>query len=473
MLLTISTTHQPATDLGYLLFKHPDKCQTFDLSFGTAQVFYPEAGDTRCTVALVLDINPVDLARGKAGAKRQTLAAYVSDRPYAASSFLSVAISQVFRTAMTGRCEHRQDLADTPIPLVAKIPVLPSRGREGFLRGLFEPLGYQVDVCRLALDEQFPDWGNSSYFDVELTQTIKLCDLLRHLHVMIPVLDDDKHYYVNEDEIQKLLRHGEGWLATHPLKSEITSRYLKRQRGLTRDALAQIAGEEVVAQTPQETPEEIVEKPMSLNQQRMETVIAALKTSGAQKIVDLGCGEGKLLKLLLQEPTFSEILGMDVTYHALESAQERVLARLPIHQQGRLKLIQGSLNYRDARIAGYDAATVIEVIEHMDLNRLRAFERVLFEFAQPKLAIVTTPNIEYNVKFEQLPAGKLRHLDHRFEWTRSEFQHWAQEICSNYKYSVEFGSIGEIDPEVGSPTQMAIFRLELESSAIGEILPTS
>ena len=462
MLLTISTTHQPATDLGYLLFKHPDKCQAFDLSFGTAQVFYPEASDTRCTVALVLDINPVDLARGKAGANRQTLAAYVSDRPYAASSFLSVAISQVFRTAMTGRCEHRQDLADTPIPLIAKIPVLPSRGREGFLRGLFEPLGYQVDVCRLALDEQFPDWGNSSYFDVELTHTIKLCDLLSHLHVMIPVLDDDKHYYVNEDEIQKLLRHGEGWLATHPLKAEITSRYLKRQRGLTRDALAQIAGEEVVAQTPQETPEEIIEKPISLNQQRMETVIAALKTSGAQKIVDLGCGEGKLLKLLLKEPTFSEILGMDVTYRALESAQERVLDRLPTHQQGRLKLIQGSLTYRDARIAGYDAATVIEVIEHMDLNRLRAFERVLFEFAQPKLAIVTTPNIEYNVKFDQLPAGKLRHLDHRFEWTRSEFQNWAREICSNYKYGVEFGSIGEIDPKVGSPTQMAIFTLKIE-----------
>jgi 3' terminal RNA ribose 2'-O-methyltransferase Hen1 len=458
MLLTISSTHQPATDLGYLLFKHPDKCQAFDLSFGTAQVFYPEASDTKCTVALVLDINPVDLARGKAGAKRQTLAAYVSDRPYAASSFLSVAISQVFRTAMTGRCEQRQDLADTPIPLVAKIPVLPSRGREGFLRGLFEPLGYQVNVRRLALDPAFPDWGNSSYFDVELTHTIKLCDLLSHLHVMIPVLDDDKHYYVNEDEIEKLLRHGEGWLATHPLKAEITSRYLKRQRGLTRDALAQIAVEELPVETPErETQEEIIEKPMSLNQQRMETVVAALTANGANKIVDLGCGEGKLLKLLLKEPTFQSILGMDVTYRSLEFAQERVLDKLPTHQQGRLQLIQGSLNYRDARIAGYDAATVIEVIEHMELDRLRAFERVLFEFAQPRIAIVTTPNIEYNVKFENLPTGKLRHPDHRFEWTRSEFQNWAQLIIDRYKYSVEFRAIGELDAEVGSPTQMAIF----------------
>jgi 3' terminal RNA ribose 2'-O-methyltransferase Hen1 len=458
MLLTISTTHQPATDLGYLLFKHPDKCQAFDLSFGTAQVFYPEASETKCTAALVLDINPVDLARGKVGAKQQTLEAYVSDRPYAASSFLSVAISQVFRSAMTGNCKDRQELADTEIPLVARIPVLPSRGREGFLRGLFEPLGYEVNVRRLALDEAFPDWGNSSYFDVELTHTIKLSELLSHLHVMIPVLDDDKHYYVNEDEIEKLLRHGEGWLGTHPLKEEITSRYLKRQRGLTRDALAQIAVEEVAVETPErETQEDIIEKPMSLNQQRMETVVAALKANGVQKIVDLGCGEGKLLKLLLKEPTFQSILGMDVTYRSLEIARERVLDKLPTHQQGRLQLIQGSLNYRDARIAGYDAATVIEVIEHMELDRLAAFERVLFEFAKPRIAIVTTPNIEYNVKFENLPAGKLRHPDHRFEWTRSEFQTWAQAISNKYKYNVEFGSIGEIDAEVGSPTQMAIF----------------
>jgi 3' terminal RNA ribose 2'-O-methyltransferase Hen1 len=459
MLLTISTTHQPATDLGYLLFKHPDKCQAFNLAFGTAQVFYPEASDTKCTAALVLDINPVDLARGKAGAKRQTLAAYVSDRPYAASSFLSVAISQVFRTAMTGRCEQKPDLADTPIPLVAKIPVLPSRGREGFLRGLFEPLGYEVNVRRLALDTAFPEWGNSSYYDVELTHTIKLCDLLSHLHVMIPVLDDDKHYYVNEDEIEKLLRHGEGWLSTHPLKEEITSRYLKRQRGLTRDALAQIAIEEVPESTPdRETSEDIIEQPISLNQQRMETVVAALKTNDAHRIVDLGCGEGKLLKLLLKEPTFLEILGMDVTYKSLEYAQERVLDKLPTHQKGRLQLIQGSLNYRDARIADYDAATVIEVIEHMELDRLTAFERVLFEFAKPKIAIVTTPNIEYNVKFENLPAGKLRHPDRRFEWTRAEFQNWVKLITDRYKYSVEFGSIGNIDPEVGSPTQMAIFK---------------
>jgi 3' terminal RNA ribose 2'-O-methyltransferase Hen1 len=457
MLLTISTTHQPATDLGYLFYKHPAKCQVFDLSFGTAQVFYPVANSTSCTMAMLLDINPVDLARGKAGAKQQSLATYVSDRPYVASSFLSVAIAQVLGTAMTGRCREKQELADTPIPLTARMAVLPSRGREGFLRGLFEPLGYQVNVQRIMLDDQFPDWGNSSYFDVELTHVVKLCDLLAHLYVLIPVLDDEKHYYVNEEEIEKLLRHGAGWLTEHPLKNEITSRYLKRQRGLTREALAQIAGEEVTT----ENQEEAIEKPLSLNQQRLEIVEATLKHCGAQRIVDLGCGEGKLLRLLLKDPIFQQLLGMDVSYRSLEIAQDRLkLDQLPIGQRDRIQLIQGSLTYRDDRLMGYDAATVIEVIEHLELNRLAALERVLFEFARPKLVIVTTPNVEYNVKFENLASGKLRHPDHRFEWTRAEFQDWAQLIASRHSYTVEFEAIGDLDAVLGSPTQMAIFKIQ-------------
>ncbi len=457
MLLTISTTHQPATDLGYLFYKHPAKCQVFDLSFGTAQVFYPIANSTSCTMAMLLDINPVDLARGKAGAKQQSLSTYVSDRPYVASSFLSVAIAQVLGTAMAGRCREKQELADTPIPLTAKIAVLPSRGREEFLRGLFEPLGYQVNVQRIVLDDQFSDWGNSSYFDVELTHVVKLCDLLAHLYVLIPVLDDEKHYYVNEEEIEKLLRHGAGWLLEHPLKNEITSRYLKRQRGLTRDALAQITGEEVTT----ENQEEAIEKPLSLNQQRLEIVAATLKDRGAHRIVDLGCGEGKLLRLLLKDPIFQQLLGMDVSYRSLEIAQDRLkLDQLPSGQRDRIQLIQGSLTYRDDRLLGYDAATVIEVIEHLELNRLAALERVLFEFARPKLVIITTPNVEYNVKFENLASGKLRHPDHRFEWTRAEFQDWAQLIASRHSYTVEFGAIGDLDAVLGSPTQMAIFKIQ-------------
>jgi 3' terminal RNA ribose 2'-O-methyltransferase Hen1 len=467
MLLTLTTTHQPATDLGYLLHKHPDRVQSFELSFGTAQVFYPVATDSECTMALLLDVNAVELTRGKKGSSQPSIADYVSDRPYVASSFMSVAVSKIFGTAMSGTCNNRPELPSTPLPFRVHIPVLPSRGGEKFLHNLFAPLGYEIQAQRLALDEQFPEWGQSKYFDLELRQTITLGELLSHLYVLMPVLDDQKHYFVNEAEISKLLRHGEGWLDNHPQREDITRRYLKRQRGLAEEALAQMAGADAevlpVNNEISEESEAAIEKPLSLNQQRMLAVVEILKQRGVQRVVDLGCGEGKLLKLLLADPNFQEILGMDVTYRSLEIAQRRLKTdcsqsvSFAESLNSRLKLIQGSLTYRDDRIAGYDAATVIEVIEHMDLNRLGALERVLFEFAKPRLVIITTPNLEYNANFPALPLGKLRHRDHRFEWTRAEFETWAAGIVDRYNYQVSFQPIGALDPRLGAPTQMAIF----------------
>ncbi|NWF60745.1 MAG: 3' terminal RNA ribose 2'-O-methyltransferase Hen1 [Fischerella sp.] len=458
MLLTISTTYQPATDLGYLLHKHPDRCHSFSLSFGQAHVFYPEANTQRCTAALLLEVDPVKLVRGR-GIKIEQ---YVSDRPYVASSFLSVAIAQVFSTALSGRCQDRPELAQTPIPLVARVSVIPCRGGEEFLRQLFEPLGYSVRAQGHLLDENFPDWGHSQYYTVELHHTLRLSDLLSHLYVLIPVLDDDKHYWVGDEEVEKLLRRGEGWLNKHPAREQITKRYLKRQSRLTRVALAQLTEEDNLdpdrAQEKHAQEEAAVEKPLSLNQHRLNAVVVALKHRAAKRVIDLGCGQGNLLKILLKDSFFEQITGVDVSYHSLEIAKERLdRLRLPRNQWDRLQLIQGALTYQDKRFNGYDAATVIEVIEHLDLPRLEAFERVLFEFARPKNAIVTTPNIEYNVKFENLPAGKLRHKDHRFEWTRQEFQTWAIRVAQRFGYSVEFQSIGEEDPEVGYPTQMGMF----------------
>ncbi|MEA5502738.1 3' terminal RNA ribose 2'-O-methyltransferase Hen1 [Halotia wernerae UHCC 0503] len=458
MLLTITTTHSPATELGYLLHKHPDRCQSFPLSFGQAHVFYPEASTQRCTAALLLDVDPVKLVRGRGARLEQ----YVSDRPYVASSFLSVAIAQVFSTALGGRCKDLPKLVQTPIFLVAKLSVLPCRGGEEFLRQLFEPLGYSVSAEGHTLDEDFPDWGQSRYFTVELQHTITLRDLLSHLYVLIPVLDDDKHYWVGDEEIEKLLRHGEGWLTDHPAREQITKRYLKQQQRLTRLALAQLVEEDNPdpdsAQETYAQEEATVEKPISLNQQRLDAVITALKQSGARRVIDLGCGQGNLLKIILKDGFFTQITGVDVSYRALEVAQERLdRLHLPRNQWERIQLVQGALTYQDKRFSGYDAATVIEVIEHLDLPRLEAFERVLFEFAQPKTVVVTTPNIEYNVKFENLPAGKLRHQDHRFEWTRSQFQNWANQVAEGFSYTVEFRLIGIEDQEVGSPTQMGIF----------------
>lgn len=464
MLLTITSTAAPATDLGYLLHKNPSRLQSFPLSFGQAHVFYPEASSERCTAALLLDVDTVALVRNRRGPSGEggTLDQYVNDRPYVASSFLSVAIARVLGSALSGKSKDRPQLTEARMSLEAKISVLPSRGGEVLLRRLFEPLGYEVIAEGHELDQQFSEWGASPYFTVTLRGHVRLQDLLTHIYVLIPVLDNEKHYWVGEDEVEKLLRHGSGWLATHPEKEEITKRYLKHRRDLAREALSRLVDEESpdpdLSQRAHNNEEEAIERPLNLNEQRTNAVVATLKSSGAKRVVDLGCGEGKLLRALLEDRSFEEIVGLDVSHRALEIAQERLrLERRPTAQRERLRLIQGSLMYRDKRLAGYDAATVVEVIEHLDQPRLSAFERVLFEFARPASVVVTTPNVEYNARFENLPAGKLRHKDHRFEWTRAQFESWAGGIAERYGYQVRFLPVGPEDATLGAPTQMAVF----------------
>ena len=465
MLLTISTTHSPATDLGYLLHKHPARMQSFALTFGQAHVFYPEAHAEKCTAALLLDVDSVALVRRPHGqfAEKFALAQYVSDRPYVASSFLSVAIARVFGSALSGKCKDRPQLVETAIPLTAQLSILPCRGGEKLLQRLFEPLGYTVAARQHGLDPQFPDWGQSRYFTVTLENTCRLSELLTHLYVLMPVLDDEKHYWVGDAEIEKLLKHGNNWLAEHPEQESIARRYLKHQRHLTREALAQLREADVqeTDEATQAQEEAEVEERIGLNDIRLVTVTEALKQSGAKRVLDLGCGEGKLLRKLLAEKQFEEIVGMDVSHRALKIAQERLhYDRLPEKQKERLRLFQGSLGYRDKRLTGYDAAAVVEVIEHLDLPRLAAFERILFEFACPQTVVVTTPNIEYNVKFENLQAGNYRHKDHRFEWTRDEFQSWAADVAKRFDCAVAFHPIGPEAEDVGSPTQMAAFTRE-------------
>ena len=462
MLLTISTTHPPATDLGFLLHKNPARAQSFELAFGKAHVFYTEATDDRCTAALLLDVDPVGLVRKGRGTEARTLWQYVNDRPYVASSFLSVAIAQVFGTALGGRCSERTELAETAIPLEACLHVVPSRGGDDVIRRLFEPLGYAVETTRHPLDTQFPDWGEGPYFTVRLGGTVRLSELLSHLYVLIPALDSAKHYAFGDDEVAKLIRKGEGWLASHPEKDLIVRRYLKHRKSLVREALEQLTQEDEPeadeTETTHDLAEEAVERAISLHEQRLGAVIAVLKQSGARRVLDLGCGEGRLLELLLKERQFTDILGMDVSYRSLERAQDKLrFERLPSIQRERIRLIQGSLIYRDRRLEGFDAAAVVEVIEHLDAPRLTAFERVLFEFAHPKTAVITTPNVEYNAKFETLPAGRFRHADHRFEWSRAEFIDWSNRVSERFGYVARFIPIGPEDPVVGAPSQMAVF----------------
>ncbi|MEV5430244.1 3' terminal RNA ribose 2'-O-methyltransferase Hen1 [Streptomyces sp. NPDC052701] len=492
MFLTISTTgtpERPATDLGFLLHKHPDKAQAFSTSYGTAHVLYPEADAGRCTAALLLEVDAVALVRrgrgkGRGGAPDAALAQYVNDRPYAASSLLAVALSRVFSSAMKGVCNARPDLPGQPRPLRVEVPALPARGGPDLVRRLFEPLGWTVTADPVALDGQFPEWGASRYVRLVLeSSALTLARALRHLYVLLPVLDDAKHYWVSPDEVDKLLRAGEDWLPEHPEQTLITSRYLSRRRSLTRQAMERLellrlaeaddseveeidnavgeidtaAGETDDAAEAEARTEE---RPTPLAVRRREAITAALRRSGAARVLDLGCGQGQLVQELLKDPSFTEIVGVDVSMRALTLASRRLgLERMGERQAARVKLFQGSLAYTDSRLKGYDAAVLSEVVEHVDPPRLPALEYAVFGSARPRTVLVTTPNAEYNVRWETLPAGHLRHGDHRFEWTRAQFRAWARAVAARHGYGVEFAAVGPDDPEVGPPTQMAVFTL--------------
>lgn len=463
MLLSITTTHQPATDLGYLLHKHPDNVRTVSFPFGEGHVFFPVADDDRCTATLLVEIDPIGLVRRKGKANDSfALASYVNDRPYVASSFTSVVLAKMFGTAMSGRCDNRPELAATPIPVEIEIPVMPCAGGEETLRRCFEPLGYGVDSAPIELDERFPDWGDSRYRQVTLRGTVRVADVLSHLYVLLPVLDNDKHYWVGDDEVDKLLARGEPWLGTHPDREMIVHRYLRHRRPLAADALERLADED--APEPDATDEDLdqeeaaVEERISLNDQRIGTVLAAVKAAGARRVLDLGCGEGRLLAVLAKEPAFIEIVGVDVSHRALERAARRLhLDDLSERRRERITLVHSGLTYRDRRLEGFDAATLVEVVEHLDAPRLHAFEQTVFAHARPSTVVVTTPNREYNVRFESLPAGELRHRDHRFEWTRPEFRAWSTGVAERHGYEVRFLPIGDEDPDLGAPTQMAVF----------------
>ncbi|MEU9350846.1 3' terminal RNA ribose 2'-O-methyltransferase Hen1 [Streptomyces griseoloalbus] len=484
MFLTISTTgsaERPATDLGFLLHKHPEKAQAFSTSYGTAHVLYPEADAERCTAALLLEVDAVALVRrgkgkGRGGAPDAALAQYVNDRPYAASSLLAVALSGVFSSAMRGLCNARPELPDQPRPLRIEVPALPARGGPELVRGLFEPLGWTVTAEPVPLDTEFPQWGDSRYIRLVLAaDTLTVAQALRHLYVLLPVLDDAKHYWVASDEVDKLLRAGEGWLPGHPEQKLITSRYLSRRWSLTRQAMERLElvrlaeaddsdVEDIDNAVEAETESEA--KPTPLAVHRRDAIVAALRASGAARVLDLGCGQGQLMQELLKDPSFTEIVGVDVSMRALTIASRRLKPdRMGERQASRVKLFQSSLAYTDKRLKGYDAAVLSEVIEHLDLPRLPALEYAVFGAARPRTVLVTTPNVEYNVRWESLPAGHVRHGDHRFEWTREEFRAWARQVGERHGYGVEFVPVGPDDPEVGPPTQMAVFVTETVKEA--------
>ena len=451
MLLTITYKGKNTQDLGYLLYKNPARPQYVDLSMGKAYIFYPKVSDEETTIALMVQLDPLDLAKGKDGTNDRGLFAYVNDRPYVASSFMSNAINRALGTAMTGRCDSRPELAEEQIDLTAKIYMLPVRGDKTFINEVFEPLGYEVSYDTFPVDAQYPGWGECDCVNLTLHCSKRVSELLNQLYILIPVFDLQRHYYVNETDIDGLVKHGEGWLSDHPLCERIVRRYFKMARSYAKEALQKLGIYEDKTETE--------DKPLPLDVLRLQAVRDEIISSGARTCIDIGCGEGKLIKLLLEAPDLKHIAGADVVAGEVKKAAERIgYDRLPERQKEKVTLFQGSLMYQDDRFKGYDCMSVVEVMEHIEPERLPMLEKVVFSWARPATVIFTTPDKTYNTNYD-LEEDELRHEDHRFEWDRETFEEWTQHVCEEYGYTVSIKGIGGKDGEDISPTQMGVFKI--------------
>lgn len=461
MLINITVTGENAKALSYILWKNPDHIFDREFSSGHVVVFFSEYSNQKATASLLVLVDSVGMVRSEWG---RISSSYVDHRPYAASSIASVALKEAYSSAFAGKSETAEidAVIKQKLPVEIELSSVWVKGGVQSIHDFFEPLGYAVNAEKLLYESKWLK-SDSCVFNVTLTGMQTILDLLRHLYVLLPALDNKKHYFVNENEIVKLLSHGEGWLETHPYKERIVSRYLIHRHNLIEEALEQLA-EEVQDEETEENAagaEEAMERPIRLQEERLQTALAVMRTldPAPLKIGDIGCGSGDFIRLIENDRAFSEVIGMDVSSKVLQIAEKRLhLDRRNAWQSPKISLIHGSLAYKDSRLKGLDAVLMFEVIEHIDAIKLPVVEYNIFEFLTPGYVMVSTPNKEYNQLFPSLEKNALRHRDHRFEWTRDEFRQWAGAVTAKYPYEVDFFQVGPRDDNLGAPTQMAVFR---------------
>lgn len=483
MYFSLTSIGPAAADLSFLLRKHPDKVQRFDLPTGVATVFFPESSAERAEMTMVLTVDPIELIRNKSirhGAGFP-LGQFVNDRPYATTSLVSHAVAKVFSSAMTGGLASDPEAPFRRTDITLRLPALPvvaHRELAGadLVRALFEPLGWTIAATPLPADPQHPEWGDSRYLDVTLSAHTTVADALRQFCALVPVVTDAQHYWVSSNQAEALVRLGtligseasseppadlasRSWLAGHSLAELIVRRYLVHQRDLVDECWALLGG---LPDAEGETghAEKVTQRAPRLADLRSAAIHAQLSGLGATSVVDMGCGEGALLRVLSRDASFRRLIGTDVDSRALRRAAESLnLFDADERLRDRVQLLHSSATYRDDRLKGADALVLMEVIEHLDADRLPTLVDTVFGFTRPGHVLVSTPNIEYNAFYPTPFETGYRHSDHRFEFTRAEFEEWASGIGEAYGYTVRFAGIGEADPEHGASTQMAVFTL--------------
>lgn len=464
MILIISAVGKDCQKLSYLLQKSPFVVGEFDVgaSFKT-YVFFPEYSEERTTCAVMFDMNSIELVKSlKAHDRHATysLFDYINDRPYVSSSFTCSIISDVFRSALNGKCREYPDLPNQEFDLSARFYVS-MKTKDDLIKELFEPLGYELSYSteRPPVDSMYEQFGESPYYDVTISRRETVKDLLSHLYILIPILDKMRHYGPSSDEVKKIMKIGDSWLKDHPSKKKIVGRYFGKKKELATSVLDRLEDQIKDEQRIDENSDDEKETRTPLAGQRRKAIIRTLREHNVKTVLDLGCSTGKLSFELIDTPGIVKVTGADISARAIEKAvlEKRIHKKMTEDQKSRLDFVIASAIYRDLRFSAFDAIVLQEVIEHFDSWKLRVAEDVVFKYSGPRVVVVTTPNIEYNVLFENLENGKLRHRDHKFEFTRGQFKEWANRICKQFGYTVSFEDIGEFVENIGTQTQMAVF----------------
>lgn len=446
MFLSISVPGPDATDLGFVLQKHPESVFRSEVSFGRVTGFYPRADADGCEFALVVEVDHVERVRGvswDAGS-----AGYIDPHPYAASSYLATAIPAALRSALNGKPARGPDEAAAArmAGLAARdwdlaVRVCPVPASERAVAELFGPVGFEVETKALRSGHPMA----SPMLDVVLRGKMPVSRALSALYVLLPVTDGKKHYFYTEQEAEKLLSKGEGWLAVHPRREAIVQRYLGRSRQIAAAASERLGNAPKAGEVQ---PEKVPGPWSGSHALRHEAILRILGERGSRRIVDLGCSEGSLLEMICSMPLVEEAVGVDPSLSDLERAGKRC------GPKGRV--LQGSAIYVDSRLRGFDTVVMCEMIEHVDPSRVELVERAVFGTMRPDTVILTTPNRSFNEAFG-LPPGSFRHQDHRFEWTSTECSGWARRVAAQFGYSVEVTGVGGDHPEHGSISTLCVF----------------
>lgn len=445
MQLSLNVKGNGAEAVSYLLAKNPNNLYERDEKGFKVRSVYSVFTKEEVKYLIYVKPDPIDLVRSSP--QVYDISHYINDREFAVSSLFVSAIRKALGTALNGKpqeeyvqwVEHRFDMEVAFGPIATDLP-------DGELAELFKPIGYNVEIKRAASTLR----SKSSALFITLTGKQTIQNLLKHLFILIPVIDNYKHYFIDEREIEKVDRYGEGWLDAHPLKQFIVKRALRFQNLIRQ---SKFYDRERHNQENRET------KKIRLNELRYEKIVDFIRTIPKRDtVVDLGAGEGKLSVKLGYLDGVKEILSVEPSNKSRVRAIQRFEEAEGTDGFTLPTSLAGSLFYFDDRLVNKDIMVLCEVIEHIDEYRIPKMMEAIFRSYQPRVLIVTTPNQEYNVIYDM--DETMRHHDHRFEWTRDDFQENCEQWIKESPYYIQFEGIGEEHPEYGTPTQMAIFRRE-------------